>query len=177
MSYRFRVVTFDLDPASLASLREALPQWEIEVVSGATATSLSNGWDPGGADLLVVRAREEPENATEMLELCRFLAHCRVFSTDVRKAPEKAFAWHGRRRNPAQRADAPLLVLVPPGQEPLVRAALEAGADSCLILPVHHKHLATAVSRAHEGNRPGRHTLSLDHAQCDDRWRDDGGEG
>src|SRR5437588_10656130 len=37
MSYRSRAVAFDLDAASLSSLREALPAWEIEVVSGATA--------------------------------------------------------------------------------------------------------------------------------------------
>src|SRR5579885_855927 len=52
-----RAVAFDLDPASLISLGEAVPGWEIEVVSGATAASLSGAWDPGPVDLLVVGAR------------------------------------------------------------------------------------------------------------------------
>jgi hypothetical protein len=62
------------------------------------------------------------------------------------------------------------------GQEALVRAALEAGANSCLVLPVHAKDLVTMLTRARAGNRPGRHTLGLDRAQREDRWRDDGGE-
>jgi hypothetical protein len=56
---RLRTVAFDLDAASLTSLREALPEWEIEVANGATAASLVQDWDPGAADLLVVNAREE----------------------------------------------------------------------------------------------------------------------
>src|SRR5579885_1679761 len=43
---RSRVVTFDVDAASLASLRDALPEWEIESVNGATPASLSGHWDP-----------------------------------------------------------------------------------------------------------------------------------
>ena len=69
-----------------------------------------------------------------------------------------------------------MLVLVQPGRELLVRAALEAGADSCLVLHVHAKELVTMLSRALAGNRPGRHTLGLDQPQSDDEWRDDGGE-
>jgi DNA-binding response OmpR family regulator len=57
-----------------------------------------------------------------------------------------------------------------------VRAALDATADSCLVLPVHPKELVTMVSRALSGNQPGRHTLGLDRPQQLDRWRDDGGE-
>jgi AmiR/NasT family two-component response regulator len=78
-------------------------------------------------------------------------------------------------RGQAGRANTPLLVLVSSPQEDLVRAALEAGAHSCLVLPVHVKDLAGVVARAGEG-RPGRHTLGLDRAQHKDVWRDDGGE-
>ena len=50
-------VAFDLDAASLISLREALPEWEIELLKGATASSLTYDWNPAEADLLVVQAR------------------------------------------------------------------------------------------------------------------------
>jgi hypothetical protein len=43
MADRRKAAAFDLDPASLISLREALAGWEIKVVNGATAASLSNG--------------------------------------------------------------------------------------------------------------------------------------
>jgi hypothetical protein len=81
MPDRLRAVTFDADAASLASLREALPGWEIEVVNGATAASLDHDWNPGAADLLVVTAREE---VAETLGLCRFLAFSGGFSEDSR---------------------------------------------------------------------------------------------
>jgi hypothetical protein len=58
-----------------------------------------------------------------------------------------------------------------------VWAALEAGADSCLVLPVHAKGMASVLARGRRGNQPGRHTLDLDRAQSEDRWRDDGGQG
>ena len=79
-------------------------------------------------------------------------------------------------RSQGGRARTPLLVLVQPAQEVLVRAALDASANSCLVLPVHPKELIAMVSRALGGNRPGRHTLGLDQPQRDDPWRDDGGE-
>jgi DNA-binding response OmpR family regulator len=79
-------------------------------------------------------------------------------------------------RSQAGRARTPLLVLVRPGQQALARAALEAGADSCLALPAHAKELVTMLSRALAGSRPGRHTLGLDQPQSKDEWRDDGGE-
>jgi DNA-binding NarL/FixJ family response regulator len=75
------------------------------------------------------------------------------------------------------RAATTLLVLVPPDREAMVRAALEAGADGCLLLPVHPKDLIASLARAREGNRPGRHTLDRDRAQREDQWRDEGGEG
>jgi hypothetical protein len=169
-----KAIAFDLDPASLLSLREALPGWEVVVVRGATAASLAQDWDPGAAGLLVVKAREE---VAETLGLCRFLVCCGLFSTDARKGGVETSGRHGNRQNQPPRAGAPLLVLVPPGQEPLVRAALEAGADSCLVLPVHAKEVASMLARGRRGNQPGRHTLDLDGAQGEDRWRDDGGQG
>jgi len=147
---RPRAVAFNVDPASLATLGQAFPGWEIEAVRGATAGSLTHDWDPGAADLLVVGVQRE---VTETLGLCRSL------------------------RSQAGRATTPLLVLVPPAEEALVRAALRAGANSCLVLPVHPKDVVSIVGRIRKGNQPGHHTLNLDRAQEADRWRDDGGEG
>jgi DNA-binding NarL/FixJ family response regulator len=174
MPKRLKAIAFDLDQASLISLREALPEWEIEVVNGATAASLTHDWNPGAADLLVLRAGED---VAETLGLCRFLVDCGVFSTDARERGAAAAGRPGNRQDQARRPDAPLLVLVPPGQEFLVRAALEAGAASCLVLPVHAKEVASMLARVRKGNRPGHHTLNLDRAQCEDSWRDDGGQG
>jgi DNA-binding NarL/FixJ family response regulator len=150
MPDQLRAVAFDLDAASLISLREAFPEWEIELVNGATTGSLTQDWDPGLADLLVVGAGDHMEQT---------LGLCRGF------------------RSQAGRAFTPLLVLVPPAEEGYVRAALHAGANGCLVLPVHAKEVASMLSRVHEGNQPGRHTLNLDPAQREDRWRDDGGQG
>ena len=149
MPGRPKVIALDVDPTSLGSLRQAFPGWQLEAVNGATRESLARDWDPGEASLLVVGARTD---VTQTLGLCRGL------------------------RSQAGRAQTPLLVLVQPGREPLVRAALEAGADSCLVLPVHAKELVTMLSRALAGNRPGRHTLGLHQPQSDDKWRDYGGE-
>jgi DNA-binding NarL/FixJ family response regulator len=174
MPQRLKAVAFDLGAASLSSLREALPEGEIEVVNAATAASLRPDWNPGAADLLIVMARAE---VAETLGLCRFLVSCGVFSTDSREEVARTLGLHGSRLNQARRADAPLLVLGSPGQEPLVRAALEAGADGCLVLPVPAKEVAAMLARVRQGNRPGRHTLNLDRAQCADRCRDAGGQG
>ncbi len=174
MPSRLRAVAFDLDAASLISLREALPEWEIEVIKGATAASLPHDWNPGAADLLIVKAREE---VAETLGLCRFLAYCTSYSRDSGQEAATTLGVRKSSQNQARRADAPLLVLVPPGQESLVKAALAAGAASCLVLPVHAKEVASMLARARQGNQPGRHTLNLDRAQCEDRWRDDGGQG
>lgn len=144
-----RVVAFDVDPESLVSLRQAFPEWEIRAISGATTGSLDQDWDPGAAALLVVGAHDQ---VVETLGLCRGL------------------------RSQAGRAHTQILVLVPPAQDALVRAALDAGASSCLVLPVHAKDLVSMVTRAEAGNQPGRHTLGLDRAQRADQWRDNGGE-
>lgn len=174
MPRRLTAVAFDLDAASLLSLREALPEWEIRVVNGATAASLPSDWNPGVADLLVVKACDE---VAETLGLCRFLVTCSVFSTDSREQEAEPSRLSGSRQNQAPRPDAPLLVLVPPEQDALVTAALEAGAASCLILPVHAKQVAAMLAHVRQGNQPGRHTLNLEPAQSEDRWRDDGGQG
>jgi DNA-binding response OmpR family regulator len=144
-----KIMAFDVDPASLESLRRAFPDWQVEAVNGATTASLERDWRPGAARLLVVGAREE---VAQTLGLCRAL------------------------RSQSGRSRTPLLVLVRSAQEPLVRAALDASADSCLVLPVHPTELVTMVSRALAGNQPGRHTLGLDQPQRQDQWRDDGGE-
>jgi hypothetical protein len=171
---RARVVTFDVDPASLSSLREALPGWEIVTIDGASADSLSRSWDPGAADLLVVSAHD---NVPGTLGLCRFLAFCTSYSTEAREKVGGVVGSHECLPDPGPRGDAPVLVLVPHGQESFVRAALETGARYCLLLPIHHKEVTSTLSHARAGNQPGRHTLNLELAQSEDRWRDDGGQG
>jgi DNA-binding response OmpR family regulator len=149
MPDRLKAIAFDVHPESLDSLREALPEWDIEVTNGASTGSFVSDGSLEAVDLLVVGARDQ---AGETLGLCRTL------------------------RSQAGRAQTPLVVLVRPAQEALVRAALAAGANSCLVMPVHPKELASMVSRVRAGNQPGRHTLHLDRAQREDQWRDHGGE-
>lgn len=144
-----RAVAYDIDPESLASLRIAFPEWNIQVIEGATTRLLDQEWEPGPADLLVVGGHARVE---ETLGLCRGL------------------------RSQPRRAHVPLIVLLPTAQEELVQAVLAAGAQCCLVLPVHPKHLAHALLRALDGNQPGRHTLKLDRAQQANLWQDDGGE-
>src|SRR5947209_17647300 len=117
-----KAIAFDVDAASLASLRQALPGWEVESVNGATAASLDHGWDRGPADLLVVGIRDD---ATDTLALCRSLASCMSFSADSRQGAADSPGLRGRQQKCSRDADAPLLVLVRPGQEALVRPALE----------------------------------------------------
>jgi hypothetical protein len=169
-----KAVAFDLDAASMISLRKALPGWEIDVFNGATAASLSRDWNPGVANLLIVKARED---VAETLGLCRFLAFCSGYSRDFRQEVAGTLGPHRNEPNQEGRVDAPLLVLVSPGQETLVRAALEVGAYSCLMLPIHAEDVVSMLAHARAGNQPGRHTLNLERAQSEDRWRDDGGQG
>jgi DNA-binding NarL/FixJ family response regulator len=173
MTNQSKAVAFDLDAASLLTLREALPKWDIEVVNGATAATLSPEGYPGTAGLLVVKARPE---VAETLGLCRFLVFPGSFSTESRAQVAETLGVHGR-QNHSRRTNAPLVVLVSAEHDEFVKAALKAGADSCLVLPVHAKELASMLGRAHEGNQAGRHTLDLEQAQREDRWRDDGGQG
>src|SRR5438309_4575955 len=100
MPRRLRAVAFDLEPASLTSLREALPEWKIELVNGATAGSLTHDWNPGAADLLVVNAGED---AAETLALCRFLVFCNAFSTDSRQDEAPTMGPPGSRQNQERR--------------------------------------------------------------------------
>jgi hypothetical protein len=165
---------FDLDPASLSTLRKALPGWNIEVLAGATAASLTNQWHPGKVDLLVMEADHD---TTRTLALCRFLVRSSVVSRDSQKNATDILGPRGSLQTQAQRAHAPLLVLVPVGQEDLVKSALEAGAHSCLMLPIDAKNVASMLVHARAGNQPGRHTDNLEQAQSQDRWRDDGGQG
>ena len=150
MPDRLTAVALNVDAASLLGLREALPDWAVEVTDGATTPARTHDGNPGAADLLVVGACAP---VAETLGLCRVL------------------------RGRPGRAQTPLLVLVPPAQDALVRAALHAGADSCLFLPVHARELVSMVTRVRQDNRPERHTLNLDQALQEDRWRDDGGQG
>ena len=149
MPDRLKAVALDVDRESLASLWQAFPEWQIEALDGANAKALTRDWNPGGTDLLVVGARDR---VGEILGLCRGL------------------------RGQAGRARTPLLVLLRSDQGELAGAVLEAGADSCLVLPVHPKELASMLARVLAGNRPGRHTSGLDRAQREDPWRDTGGE-
>jgi peptidylprolyl isomerase len=166
------LVAFDVDAASLVSLHDALPEWEIESVHGATPASLSGHWDPSAADLLVVGTRD---NASETLGLCRLLSFCTSYSPEARTEGTDVLV---PEQSPQRTvvANTPLLVLVPTRQETLVSAALEAGARGCLMLPIHAKELTSFLARARAGNRPGRHTLDLDQAQIEDPWQEYGGE-
>jgi hypothetical protein len=175
-----KVIAFDVDQGSLITLRNALPESVIEVVNGATAASLNPDWNPGTVDLVVVKAREE---VTETLELCRFLVSCGVLAkhapvvTDSEEELPKILGLHRRRRDVARRPHSPLLVLILPSRKSIVPDVLRAGAHSCLMLPINAKDVASMLVHAQAGNRPGRHTLDLERAQTEDRWRDDGGQG
>jgi DNA-binding NarL/FixJ family response regulator len=175
-----KAIAFDVDQASLNSLRKALPESVIEEVNGATAASLTRDWNPGTVDLVVVKASKE---VVQTLELCRFLVSCGVLGkdapvvTDSQEEKPKTLGLHRRRRHAARRPHSPLLVLVHPSRKSIVKDVLKAGAHSCLMLPINAKEVASMLVRAQEGNQPGRHTLNLEKAQTEDRWRDDGGEG
>jgi DNA-binding NarL/FixJ family response regulator len=149
MPHQPNVIAIDTDSVSLASLREAFPEWVIEAVNGAASTTVAQDRDFGTVELLVVGIQDR---VAEMLTLCRAL------------------------RSQMGQALAPLLVLVPTENDDLIRMALAAGAHSCLVLPVHPKDLINTLARARQGNQPGRHTLNLHRAQHEDRWQDEGGE-
>jgi len=173
-------IAFDVDQASLLSLRKALPDCAIEVINGATAASLAREWNPGTVDLFVVQAGGE---VAETLELCRFLVTCGVLAKDSQKATDtqdelpKTLGLYRSRQHRARRPHSPLLVLVPSGGSSIVTAVLELGAHSCLMLPINAKDVASMLVHAQAGNHPGRHTLDHERAQTEDRWRDDGGQG
>lgn len=180
MQYLSKVVAFDVDEASLISLGEALPDATFEVVNGATAASLTREWDPGTVELFVVKARKD---VAETLEMCRFLVSCGVLARDSQDASDteeslpKTLGLHRSRQHRGRRPHSPLLVLVPSKQKRIIADILKAGAHSCLILPINAKDVASMLVHAQTGNQPGRHTLGLEKAQTEDRWRDDGGQG
>jgi len=180
MPNQSKAIAFDVDQASLISLRKALPDSVIEVVNGATAASLTHDWNPGTVDLFVVAPRED---LAETLSLCRFLVSCGVLARDDQDAPDtqeerpKAVGRHRSRSHRGRRPHTPLLVLVPLTRKKIVRRMLKAGAHSCLLLPIDAKDVTRMLAHAQAGNQPGRHTDSLERAQVEDRWRDDGGEG
>lgn len=174
MNDRLKAVVFDLDNASLISLREAFPKWEIAVINGATPASLHHDWNPGEVDLLVVQARVA---AARTFALCRVLGRRGVFSSTAPDEETEMLGPRGSLQTQAQRAHAPLLVLVPAGQADLVPLALEAGAHSCLMLPINAKEVASMLVHARAGNQPGRHTSNLEGAQGEDGSRDEGGQG
>jgi len=148
-SQRLQVIAFDLDVASMIALRHAVPEWAIKVVNGATAASLSNDWNPGAADFLVVQAGAD---AAETLGLCRFLAFCSLYSSDSRNALAETEGATSEGRDQAGRADAPLLVLAPRGHESFAKAAVQAGAHRCLMLPIDAKQVADMLLRFRSGD-------------------------
>lgn len=165
-----KAIAFDLDAASLKSLRVALPGCAIEVVNGATPASLARDWHPGEVDLLVVQAHEK---TAETLGLCRFLISSGVLAPDFQETLAEALELPSQ----AHHEKTPLLVLVRPGRASIVKSVLKTGAHSCLLLPIYAKEVASMLGHAQAGNKPGRHTLNLETAQVEDRWRDDGGQG
>jgi hypothetical protein len=180
MPSQSKVIAFDVDQADLVILQEGLPDSVIEVINGATAASLTRDWNPGTVDLVVVKARK---HVAETLALCRFLVSCGVLArgasavTDAQEEEPQTLGLHRGRRNVARRPHSPLLVLVSPRRKRLVSAVLKAGAHSCLMLPINAKDVSSMLAHAQTGNQPGRHTLDLERAQTEDRWRDEGGQG
>jgi hypothetical protein len=152
----------------------------IEEVHGATAASLTRDWNPGTVDLFVVEARKE---VAETLELCKFLVSSGVLArdapavTDSKEELPKTLGLHRRRPHVGRRPHSPLFVLLTPSRQSIVKDVLKAGAHNCLMLPINSKDVASMLVHARAGNQPGRHTLNLEGAQTEDRWRDEGGQG
>jgi hypothetical protein len=168
-----QLVALDVDPSSLLSIREAFPQCRIQIVNGATASTIVSTWNPRAADLVVLGMVGDGGTS---LELCRSLGSCKRCSEDFNtRKPEVVEAEDGQ--STSRISNAPLLVLLSPGQGHLVQAFLEAGAHSCLVRPVHFKDVFGMLKHAQAGNQPGRHTLHVEGAQREDVWRDAGGEG
>ena len=180
MPNRSKAIAFDVDESSLIILRQALPESVIEILNGATPTSLTREWNPGTVDLIVVKAGKE---LAETLELCRFLVSCGVLGrdgpvvTDSQEETPKTLGLHRRRPHVGRRLHAPLLVLATPSRKSIVPDVLKAGAHSCLMLPINAKDVASMLVHAQAGNHPGRHTGNLEKSQTEDSWRDDGGQG
>lgn len=150
MRNELTAVTYHLDQESVICLQEALPGWQIQIMDNAAPRAAKRDWIPGTAGLVVL-GTNAPQSET--LGLCRAL------------------------RSQVDCQAIPLLALVPPHKADLVRAILEAGADNCLVLPVHPKEIMKVVWEKGRANHSGRHTLNLNQPQHGDENRDDGGEG
>lgn len=150
-SYPCKVIAFDMDEDSLINLREALPDSLIELIEGATAASLSQDWNPGIVDLVVVKVAR---NVAKTTELCKFLVSRGVLARDaslVTDSPKALPTLLGLRRHQptvARQPHSPLLALVPPGQRNDVTALLKAGVDSCLLLPINANDVANMLLHA-----------------------------
>ena len=173
MKNTLKALAFDVDPETLAVLQAGLPDWEIEVVEGGAAAVRREGWNAGAADLFIVQAAENEKQASE---LCALLARAGGL-VPAGTAPGYHSERRENRRRTTPRNEAPLLVLVPANRSALVRDVLRAGAAGCLVLPIQADQVVSMLARAQRDNQPGRHTLNLDPAQAEDRWRDDGGQG
>lgn len=145
-----RAVAFDVDPESLERIGQAFPEWTIDIFPSTVSQFRASEPLDEVADLLVLGGHH---SGTPSAGLCRVL------------------------RTRFGCADTPLLVLVPPDTQSQVEAFLDAGANSCLILPIQVQELVDVFVRARAGNRPGHHTGKFDEAQQNDLWQDDGGEG
>ena len=150
---RRKAVAFGMDPESLADLQHALPGWRIHCFHGATVGSMPHDWDPGEADLFVVRLRE---NVTEVLGLCRFLAQWPSCESDPPEVLPETGRPDGKQEDATCRPDVPLLVLVSSGQDTLVGAALEVGARACLHQPISVEDMADFLNPAPADNLSSR---------------------
>jgi len=150
---RPKAVVFGMDAETLTGLRQALPGWRIDCFHGTTVGSMPHDWHPGEADLFVVCLRE---NVTEVLGLCRFLAHWPSCESDLAEDLPESRRQEGKPEDASCATNVPLLVLVSSVQDTLVGAALEVGARACLRLPISVKDVAEFLNLAPVENRSSR---------------------
>jgi hypothetical protein len=149
-----------MDAETLADLRQALPGWRIDCFHGTTVGSMPHDWHPGEADLFVVCLRE---NVTEVLGLCRFLAHWPSCESDLAEDLPETRRLEGKHEEASCGADVPLLVLVSSVPDTLVGAALEVGARACLRLPISISEVVDFLNRAPGDDSSSRHSPDRDH--------------
>ena len=167
-----RVIGFDLDRASLNSLRAALPGWRIDAVLGGSADTFPCGWDPGAADLLIVSAGADP---AATWALCHFIASGMTRPDSSRREAAVIPARRWRLGDEAPPTPIPLLVLMPLGQSHLIREAVDAGARHCLVLPITPEGVAGVMAGLQAPPRSALHLYAAPDGE--NRWRDDGGRG
>jgi FKBP-type peptidyl-prolyl cis-trans isomerase 2 len=191
---RSRVVAFDVDAASLASLRDALPERDIVSVQGATVASLSGHWAPRAADILFVGLRDSVaetcercggnetisvvprDNVAETLGLCRLLSSCTSRSPEARKDKIETSVPEQRLQRQAIR-NPRVFLLVPAELEALADEAFAAGVHGCLLLPIHANDVTTVLAHGLADNEQGRHKRAIRRQEEDDPRQDYGGEG